>query len=146
MLKMHGSWFYAPPAPTPGHTARGFARFFLSWWSIPTPGYIRRAIPTPDWPHISFIGASFLKQYWFLHKGEVFTTFINVFKSLLREGYYCHNLVKTWTINLKTEKEEKSSVFIVSLIEHFIRTLLTQSVFYLCLNIIHLMSDPEGNS
>ena len=147
MLKMHGSWFHAPPLPpTPGHTAGDLQDFFFLGGLFPTPGYIRRAIPTPDWPHISFMGASFLKQYWFLHKGEVFTTFINVFKSLLREGYYCHNLVKTWTINLKTEKEEKSSVFIVSLIEHFIRTLLTQSVFYLCLNIIHLMSDPEGNS
>ena len=147
MLKMHGSWFHAPPLPpTPGHTAGDLQDFFFLGGLFPTPGHIRRAIPTPDQPHIRFIGASFWKQYWFLHKGEVFTTFINVFKSLLREGYYCHNLVKTWTINLKTEKEEKSSVFIVSLIEHFIRTLLTQSVFYLCLNIIHLMSHPEGNS
>ena len=57
MLKMHGSWFHA--ALTPGHTAGDLQDFFFLGVPFPTPGHIRRAIPTPDRPHISFIGASF---------------------------------------------------------------------------------------
>ena len=126
---MHGSIW--PVTMPPGHTPRGFAIFSLSWRSIPHPlSTQKETIPhpgAPDRPHIRFLGTSF----WFVKKqNETFSQLSRTFSKVYWEkDNGCHNVVKTWTINLKTKTKKKILLKSASLTEQFIRTLDRISVY-----------------
>ena len=100
---MHGSILLVT-MPSRAHP-RGFTFFFLFWRSVP-PGHTEETIPhprAPDRPPIRFcyIFLSVQKQ------SDTFSQLLWLFSWVYWEkDNGCHNVVKTWTINLKNEGEK----------------------------------------
>ena len=75
------------PPPLPGHTPRNLQYFSFLEVVFPTPGQAERDNSPPplasDRPHIRFLPHLLIRIKGNQH---IFTTFMNVFLSLLREG------------------------------------------------------------
>ena len=117
--------FYLKPCtlpPSPG-TPPGICNIFflLEVYSLPL-GTQKETIPHPRapdrQPHICFL----LHLFWSVQKqNDTFSQLLWMFSWVYRKkDNGCHNLVKTWTINLKMNTKKKNSVKRASLIEHFI--------------------------
>ena len=81
---------------------------FLSWRSIPHPRArrLKETIPhprAPDWPHIHFL----VHLFWSVQKkSETFSQLLETFSWVYWEkDNGCHNVAKTWRINLKTKRK-----------------------------------------
>ena len=108
-------------APPPRADPRGFA-FFFSFLEVysPPPGTYKETIPhprAPDRPHICFL----------LHlqrQNDTFSQLLWMFSWVYWEkDNRCHNVAKTWTINLKTKTKKKNSLRKAPPWYNFIRTL-----------------------
>ena len=119
------AWFNLTCNHAPRAYPRGFVIFqsFLEVHS-PPPEHAEIDHSPPraaDRPHIRFLGTSF----WSVQKqNETFSQLSRTFSKVYWEkDNGCHNVVKTWTIKLKTKTKKENSLKSASLTEQFIRTL-----------------------
>ena len=123
------TWNHAPPS-LPRYTPWDLQYFFLLEVYSPLLGTQKETIlhsRAPDRrPDVHFLLHLFdlykRKMTRFHNFYECFPEFIeSFFPEFIDNG--CHNLVKTWTINLKMKTKKKNSLKRASLTEHFIRRL-----------------------
>ena len=100
---MHGSIWPVTTPPSPRTYLRGFAMCLFLGGLFPTPGQAERDNSPPLELLIELIyvclGTSFWKQYPYDIKTSRFD---NIYWG---RDNTCHNVVKTWTINLKTKRK-----------------------------------------
>ena len=122
-LVMHGSILLETmhPTPSPG-TPPGICNIFFIGGLFPTAGHAERDnFPPPSsWSTTTY--TFFATSFWSVQKqNDRFLQLLWMFCWVYREkDNGCHNLVKTWTINLKMKTKKKNSLKRASLIEHFI--------------------------
>ena len=107
------------PRPPPQGTPPGICNFFLSWRSISHPGHTERdnSPPLSSWS-TSYI---FCYLFWSVQKqNDLFSQLLWTLSWVYWEkDNGCHNVVKTWTINLKTNYLwRRKTLKNASLIEH----------------------------
>ena len=116
LLIMHGSILLVTMHPR-AHLRELQFFSFLEVYS-PSTGTQKEAIPhprAPDRPHICFLQTS----SWSVQKqNDTFSLLLWTFSWFYWQyGNGCHNVVKTWTINLKTKTKKKNSLKRASLIK-----------------------------
>ena len=116
------TWNHAPSLPPQAHPL-GFAIFFCFVGGLfPTAGHTERdnSPPPSSWSTTTYM--FFATSFWSVQKqNDTFSRLLWMFSWVFQEkDNGCHNLVKTWTINLKMKTKKKNSVKRASLIEHFI--------------------------
>ena len=115
------TWNHAPPLPPQVHPL-GFAIFFFIGGLFPTTGHAEKdnSPPPSSWSTTTYM--FFASSFWSVQKqNDTFSQLLWMFSWVYRKkDNGCHNLVKTWTINLKMKTKKKNSVKRASLIEHFI--------------------------
>ena len=109
----------APPSPPRQGTPPGICIFFLSWRSISLSGHTERdnSPPLSAWS-TSYI---FCYLFWSVQKqNDLFSQLLWTLSWVYWEkDNGCHNVVKTWTINLKTNYLwRRKTLKNASLIEH----------------------------
>ena len=110
------------PPSLPRHTPWDLQYFFFVGGLFPTTGHTERdnSPPPSSWSTTTYM--FFATSFWSVQKqSDTFSQLLWMFSWVYRKkDNGCHNLVKTWTINLKMKTKKKNSVKRASLIEHFI--------------------------
>ena len=121
---MHGSILLETmhPPSLPRHTPWDLQFFFFVGGLFPTTGHTERDnSPSPSsWSTTTYM--FFATSFWSVQKqNDTFSQLLWMFSWVYRKkDNGCHNLVKTWTINLKMKTKKKNSLGRASSIEHFI--------------------------
>ena len=109
------------PPPSPGTPPR-ICKFFFIGGLFPTTGHAEKdnSPPLSSWSTTTYM--FFATSFWSVQKqNDTFSQLLWMFSWVYREkNNGCHNLVKTWTINLKMKTKKKNSLKRAFLIEHFI--------------------------
>ena len=104
--------FYLKPCTLPRHTPWDLQYFFFVGGLFPTTGHTERdnSPPPSSWSTTTYM--FFATSFWSVQKqNDTFSPFLWMFSWVYREkDNGCHNLVKTWTINLKMKTKKKNSV------------------------------------
>ena len=126
------AWFNLTGNNAPRAYPPGDLQFLVFLGGLfPTPWARRkRPYPTPEL-QIDLIYVFLGTSFWFVKKqNETFSQLSRTFSKVYWEkDNGCHNVVKTWTINLKTKTKKKILLKSASLTEQFIRTLDRISVY-----------------
>ena len=128
---MHGS--ILPITMPPGHTPGDLQFFFFLGGLFPIPGHVERDnSPSPSSWSTSY--TFFATSFWSVQRqNDTFSQLLWTFPWVFWDkDNGCHNVAKTWSINLKTKTKKNNFLKSASLIEHFMRTLDRISVsFYI---------------